>query len=396
MDDRWNSRLALPLFFATASLAAGPRFLLVDSCPPSTLSWFETLQGVAIFVCLLLVGGRSGFHSRPRPWPVLAVAFMLLQTIALALTTGLDPPREGSSVIQAALALSFPWMFVVVRFDDRDAVRHAHVLMAIPALSVCLGFLLQILGDWSVVIGRWETVVRLQGATRADYLAAYALAGSAIALHEYVGRRSFAALILACTNLVILVFTGGRMGMLATAVWLCVYLLRSRAFRETLRGLGRRLWVGAAVLFVAVAIYLPSLRYRMSGWSDLSLRLSGREEIWAHYFEAYLSRPIWGLGLGAAQPQILHAVLPHQEYLRLLVEGGVVGASLYLLAIGRWTRSLRKELLPRDRGFLTASMVAIAVHALTDNPISATYWSLFLYLGTLPRRETRPSAALSR
>jgi hypothetical protein len=66
-----------------------------------------------------------------------------------------------------------------------------------------------------------------------------------------------------------------------------------------------------------------------------------------------------------------------------LVEGGAVGACLFLAAVVLWSWQLHHNLAVNDRPFLVAFMVAIGVYALTDNPLSSTYLSGFIYLGVL-------------
>jgi hypothetical protein len=85
---------------------------------------------------------------------------------------------------------------------------------------------------------------------------------------------------------------------------------------------------------------------------------------------------------------------PHNEYLDFLVEGGVVGLGLCLVAIGLWYRQLLRDVRARDRVFLLALAPALVAYAFTVDLL--IYWAglaLFAYLGMLPA-DARAAALL--
>ena len=78
---------------------------------------------------------------------------------------------------------------------------------------------------------------------------------------------------------------------------------------------------------------------------------------------------------------------PHNEYLHLLVVGGVVGAAACFVAIVLWSRQLWQATPAADRSFLIALLPALASYAVIDNVlIYATGLALFAYLGVLLTR----------
>jgi O-antigen ligase len=97
------------------------------------------------------------------------------------------------------------------------------------------------------------------------------------------------------------------------------------------------------------------------------LTMSGRDTIWARYFEQFRQAPVFGHGLGAAALVSTYYNLPHNVYLHLLVEGGVVGLLVYGGAVLLWGRRVLARIDPNERAFARAIWLALAVYALTDN-----------------------------
>jgi hypothetical protein len=76
--------------------------------------------------------------------------------------------------------------------------------------------------------------------------------------------------------------------------------------------------------------------------------------------------------------------LPHNEYLRLLVDGGLVGAALYGLAALAWGWRVLDLIRPGERPFAWALFLALGAYALTGNVLIMPAGVLpFLYLAIL-------------
>ena len=98
---------------------------------------------------------------------------------------------------------------------------------------------------------------------------------------------------------------------------------------------------------------------------------------------------MFGQGLGAAEPATYNR-LPHNEYLRLLVDGGVVGLILYVAAVFAWGRRVLGLIRPDERGFVWALFLALGVYALTDNILLMPPGLIpFLYLAVMRIPSTR-------
>ena len=239
------------------------------------------------------------------------------------------------------------------------------------------------MGVHTLYSGHFGGVIRLQGATKGDYFAALAFAGVLVALHEWVRTRRWWMGALIFLNAILLVFSGGRMGVFAAFVGALVYFIRAPEARNALWRLKGWAYLGAAAMGAAMVVYAPIMVDRMYGLGGDQFNFSGRRIIWASYLDKFRKSIWFGRGLGAGQEGVFDPNFPHNEYLRFVVEGGLVGAVILLLAICLWAWRMHGHLATNDRPFFTAFMVAIAFYAFTDNPLSATYLSGFVYLGLL-------------
>ena len=112
---------------------------------------------------------------------------------------------------------------------------------------------------------------------------------------------------------------------------------------------------------------LPTCRSR--SWRQDPARLldpNGRDRIWRGYLDEFLASPLFGRGLGAAEHSS-YQELPHNAYLRLLVDGGVVGAAVYGIAVLLWARRVLELVRRGERPFVWALFLALGAYAFTDN-----------------------------
>lgn len=172
----------------------------------------------------------------------------------------------------------------------------------------------------------------------------------------------------------------------------------------------RPLMVGAVVVGAIGAALAPTVLERTLGYVATPQELlylarhpvqlyeainwQGREIFWPLVFQAYLSSPLIGLGLGSSTALLLANFPPewgtvvHNEYLRLLVETGAVGVGLYALAIVVWWQGMIRigrleDPLVREFALAAAAgILAWAVIAVTDNAFD--YYAPFTqYIGFL-------------
>jgi O-antigen ligase len=376
------------MILGLVTVAVRPELLLGGTIGQADWGVPRTLLVLALIVSAFRYGVRPEIN-----WPIAA----LVLVVALNLLLGhVHPKLTPVLMLQGLAVLALPFAFTSVA-PAPDAPRVFGLVIALlPLLSAAVGALTQ-LGD---PVPHWgfqessEEPWRLAGAAgRPEPFAILAFSGFAVALRETArpGRRPLGAL--AVVNLLLVILSGTRMAIVGCGVFLLSYGSLSQDIRRL--PLRRRGLTGAAVaLVVAVAaFYWPFLYQRLFEPGTQHLEMSSRDEIWPFYLQEFRRSPWFGRGLGAGYVAGVEALpdlsrtTPHNEYLRFLVEGGVIGFGLCLVAIGLWYRQLLRGFADRDRVFLLALAPALAVYAFTVDLL--IYWAglaLFAYLGMLPAR----------
>ncbi|MEX2283516.1 MAG: O-antigen ligase family protein [Gemmatimonadota bacterium] len=138
---------------------------------------------------------------------------------------------------------------------------------------------------------------------------------------------------------------------------------------------------------VITLIRSPAALYESINWQ-------GRDALWPIVYGSFAGDRLTGLGLGSSTVVLKQYMpaqvgyVPHNEYLRLASEAGLIGVALFFLAIlkwfiGAWRAGLAAS--PRGREFALAALGGIvgwACVALTDNPFDY-YSALTQYIGFL-------------
>ncbi|MGI9419166.1 MAG: O-antigen ligase family protein [Geminicoccaceae bacterium] len=380
----WRWPLLL-LALALASLAIRPELLFGGHF----VGWRWELHHTLMVLALTASAWRFGLQ-KSIPWPIAALAL----SAALSLLFGRLHPHVGPGlVVESLVLLSLPFAFTQISLPLRTRSVLAPLIMALPLLSTAIGAALQIAG-LHVTFAHLHD--RLEGATgNAGVFGLLAFCGLAVALHEISRQKYPSAILPAALNLALVVFSGSRSAMLASGLLLIAYPLASAPFRSQLRQRPLVMSTGAILAAGISVAYLPKIYER------LHLKMD-RFRVWNVFYDEFLKSPVFGRGSGAglvagdlwpADVERPFLTIPHNEYLHLLVNGGMIGFALCLAAIIYWYyRSIRLTSAP-DRCFLIALAPALAAFAVTENILIHAYsLGLFVYIGLLDRPET--SAAL--
>lgn len=175
--------------------------------------------------------------------------------------------------------------------------------------------------------------------------------------------------------------SGSRTALLVAALTFALAAVARHQGR--MRTVVLRSLAGVGVLYALVTYWAP-LRDRFTegdGGSigGLQINTSGREYFWGNLLAAFRENPIVGGGIGEAERVMIRYTptinQPHNDYLRILVDSGVVGLALFLVGIAllahRVWRLAFKDDTDRKELHVAALLVlaAFLTSAYTDNPI---------------------------
>lgn len=362
---------SLPVGTVAASFAAGSGSALVTGVAIGPLS-LGAVVGVALCGVLWLVAVRRGAGVRPG---VGLVVLLLCGQLVWQLAAAVGSRYwSGADVVQQAVAaLGFVGAIVLgagmSRGDRVLLLPRLDVAARAAVLGLAAAFTLGHAGP--VALGPGDRVVALAALPPLAWSIARWRAGHAPSRAWAIGTVVLVALTLS-----------------RTAAACALLLLVVSAPADDLRQRARR--------YATVAACLAGSWWALHNWAplrdrfftgDVSLEIGpwtinamGRTRIWEHVLAGVAERRWTGWGLAASRlrteevaPGVGH---PHQDLLRILFEGGVVGLALWTGAIlvlvslvrraGRASRGTDEHAVARAGLY---ALVATLLTAMTDNSL---------------------------
>jgi O-antigen ligase len=376
------------LLVALASLAMSPRYLqLGPALDPQVL---DDLQKIALLVAV----SWYVYHHGLRRLELLPVATLGLIALLSFGPAEFHPELTAFQVLRSFLALAAIWLFLAARRPSQDARSQLLLLTLLPILNLAFGVFLWLIGLKDLVRHEYTGAWRLQGATIPAHLGMLTVIGVAAGMQRWVVGRRCAASLVAC-NLAVAVLTGTRSAILLSLVIVTAglaspaSLLRVRSYATAPRAAAFALAVGAVVY-----LELPAMRDRFFGNPlEGSFNTSGRVGAWKFFSDAVSVDPLFGRGLGAATVantgQLPPAFrLPHNEYLRLLVDAGWVGLILFIGTAAVAMCAVLRRAGPTRRAVGTIICVW-AAYCFVDNALSTPQAS-FLFPTVIACLAARP------
>jgi len=334
-------------------------------------------------IAIAIIGLAALVLVRTPGWtaPVLAISAVLFASAFAGAST-----HGGEYTYPEALRLVSAMGIVVVVVNAPGHLtlrRVGHAIQAVVIVPALLAVLQLVTGTGGLNNGVMRSSGTLAHSNSAATL--FALANLAtLALILDSNRRRWVHAGLLGVFLVAQVSTGS-IGGLVTLVVMAVVYLASAAVRRA-----DRILLG--LLGVALGLYAASTsrvgaqrfaEYSSDNTGDTSL--DWRIHAWASVLNAWRANPALGNGTGSSQsPTILQGNIPHNEYVRLLAETGVVGL-VAAVALGLWVAArlrarMRTAQHPAAAAFGLAVVTGLAVNALAANTMLYTtsfYLALF-------------------
>jgi len=179
--------------------------------------------------------------------------------------------------------------------------------------------------------------------------------------------------------------TLSRAGILAAGLGLVAFFSCFAALRRKRVGLGSARMLGTTflILIVATTALWIGLGPLVDRYASTDLGMADRLRVWSHSLSLWERFPLFGTGFGTftdafplVQPPSIpqHFTFPHNEYVGLLVECGLLGASLLaasvVFAAAGFLRDLARFSVRRTRTLAIAWTAAVAMvllfHAVFD------------------------------
>nr|WP_281362153.1 O-antigen ligase family protein [Cellulomonas humilata] len=173
--------------------------------------------------------------------------------------------------------------------------------------------------------------------------------------------------------LVALVTTASVGGFLTVLVMVIVYLLVEAGRRM------HRVVLGMLAIVVVVAATVNSeigaARFSEFSGGTQDNSLGWRFQAWGKVLAAWHEHPVFGNGLGATTSGIILKSIPHNEYVRMLAEVGLVGlAAVSLLAVWYAVAMVRRLGTGAPR-----KVVALGIAVLVGSMVNAVAANTMLY-----------------
>jgi O-antigen ligase len=319
----------------------------------------------------------------PARWYTL---FLLWGTATLAFSPA---PLEG---VRLLFKIGYPLLlFVVVAAPERTPAEVRR--LADWALWGAVGILLAnpfvvANGGYAVEAGQ---DLRVEGpGSHFNPFSFYLLTILVLSMARFRTRGQSRYLLLGGVAVIWMALTLTRITFLASLIAMAVFAvyvaIMDRSLRTLLAVAGAALLIGALVLRGVLDRtfgYVPTLGQLVSLASDPvalynAINWQGRETLWGILWIVFARSPVVGSGLGAASAALIATLgegAPHNEYLRIAVDVGVVGVVLYALAVLAWGRAAlaaaragRRYVVCQEMAMpALALLIAWAVISMTDN-----------------------------
>jgi teichuronic acid biosynthesis protein TuaE len=337
---------------------------------------------LVLYACFLPLVFKRGVVPRKC---VPLVAYAVVTILSEAFGTRL--PGLTTSQTAASLAtLSLGWLVFAIDWDWRRDQQLLKVLAWVPIVSVLVGLALQVMGIFPLF--KNTSPPRLEGATIVAWLGTFGVCAVIACLALYRREQWKLAKWIGFADVVILGATLTRGALLALGIVALPSLVRfgrRQLSAKSITGMAK-LGMAIAAAIAGAAILIPGLQernenaivYDAARGAVTHEVASGRLQAWAFAYEQAKVNLAFGRDIGAGP---IVGKIPgspggftaqHNEYVRMLLEVGIIGGVILLMTMITTLVSLIRRAPPRVRADLAAAGVALALYSATENTLSAT------------------------
>jgi O-antigen ligase len=310
----------------------------------------------------------------------LSPAWGFLAILAAGLVHGLYPGLSMEDSLRSMVGSVAPFVFCFCRVPRSWADAMIQATKWCPVVAVLASLPLAVAGIRPLFIDSGGA--RLAGLGHPAFLAGICLPAIYACLIELYREARRGNLLLLVINGLILVLTGARAPFVCAAVVTGISLISIRSVVFAARD--------RLLLVLAVLAVLSMLALFAGDLAEIRLfnvflhetgNLSGRGLLWPNFEDAATQSPWFGWGIGAGNvvippdgriARVLHTWAAHNEYLRIEVEGGLVGEALLIALFIGWVLVHTHRLQASDRRIMRLAFLVLAGHAVTDNVLIST------------------------
>jgi putative inorganic carbon (hco3(-)) transporter len=354
------------MFVPTALFLAALAAMLLR---PPDVPFYE-IDRVAFVLLVLGVSGRA-IVTRQRSLVIERATWPMIGLLIVAVASVIQLPFDNQTWCLLAAKFIVPFaLFHLAQlvFIDEQRFRHFELFALIVLAYLCFTSIAFLVGAKSLIFPRFildESLGNQADRARGPLLQAVANGVSlnllgVLALHSFFRGRIRgikAALLLACLPIAVL-------ATMTRAVWLSFTVsIGMLIFRTHNRGL-RRMCLGVSIvgaLGLLVSLSFDGERRALADRLQESGPVDFREAVYSGGWEMFLEKPLTGWGINRMPSELARHVsgykekelYPHNTYLELLVEHGVVGLALYAWLMWEMFRLGRSPIPPEEsHGFL--------------------------------------------
>lgn len=388
-----------------ALITLWPTYLLrtsIGGVPTTTLEL--SIYGL-VLGSILHWAPKGGWHwpKLPRWYHAFGLGWILAWTLATIFST------DHQASLGALKAWLFdPMLFGAVVLVMVHSARQRTVILRAAISSgaiVATAGIVQVLAyQETLQDGRLSSFFHPVANYAAMYIGPLLVLGVGAVVFRQLSRRWWLANLLMATALTLTVSFGGYLAVGAGLVIIWWRWENPVWKKRSLMGAGVAVLLGLGLLLQTP--YLGE-KFRTTG------RSSGlvRAQIWRTSIEMIKQHPLFGVGPNAYEavyrqtiPTLYWPPLewlvaqPHQLYLALWLEAGLLGVLVFLSTVVLWFRHLRPRLAQREpiTVIAAAALITILVHGLVDTPLFKNdLVLLFLLILLLPLLNTESKNKLT-
>lgn len=345
---------------------------------PSGVANAALLLGASVFIGAHLRESRLAVSQAFRPF-ALFTAFAALRL--------LDAPDRAIAIKEVILFATPLAIGIVAWISLADGVPKSWVekQLLMSPLLVLVFLLLQALSGTA----GYDEEGLVSSVGKSIALFGLPILALALSFWRYEKEKKW-PLLAAVLALSLILLTVQRMASIVA-----VLVLTPLRFVKLERGMFRSVltWLSVGCAAGWLLLQVPTVQYRffehkenpVFDQEESMINTSGRTIVWLVMVENALKRPFWGYGTGSSEVFIRAAQLPgldhpHEEYLRVWHDLGIVGVALFLLAwIGRLYRHLKlwrsldgSPNLAQPHMAASLGCLALMLSFLTDNTLIYT------------------------